>query len=318
MNRHHSRLAVLSALAGLAAAGGAAACPTNCTSCCNLPTTHQIIVPGMQVTPPSVTVGSPTLGCDTCGGGGSGGGFGSINVTVNVQQTATATASGAASASASGLSNAAAANIITSGGGAGYWSGDGPSTSITTVNVVGAEAPPPPPPPPPVCVAQKAVFRVMAVQAVCLDDKATPHPASQTTPDRELGDGFSGEVFRCIAGSHMQFTVAPYAGGAASFDHGQTKVCQKGDALWRYPDGRLECKPQAPARDCNERSLLRRYGAGIKVVKAVAGQTCAAWSGQVAAVSAPPAVAPPPATIYADAPPPAPAFAGDGGVGRGW
>jgi hypothetical protein len=30
--------------------------------------------------------------------------------------------------------------------------------------------------------------------------------------------------------------------------------------------GVLECRPQRPARDCNERSLLRRFGAGVKVL----------------------------------------------------
>ena len=122
-----------------------------------------------------------------------------------------------------------------------------------------------------------------------------------------MADGFSGEIFRCVAGSHMQYTVSAYSGGAVSFDRGQTKVCTKGDSLWRFPDGRLECRPQTPARDCNERSLLRRYGAGIKVVKVAGGQTCAAWSGTTVA-----AVAPSPQDPYAAA------FAGDGGVGRGW
>ena len=28
----------------------------------------------------------------------------------------------------------------------------------------------------------------------------------------------------------------------------------------------LGCRPQKPARDCNERSLLRRFGAGIKII----------------------------------------------------
>ncbi|CAN5379596.1 hypothetical protein BH09PSE2_BH09PSE2_16720 [soil metagenome] len=302
-------LALLAAVAVPQAAQAFAGGPGGCTTCCNtcnLPTTHQVRVPGVQVTPPTVNTGSPTLGCDTCGFGGSGGGFGSINVTVNIQQSATATATSGASTSA--LSNAAAANLISSGGGgSGYWSGDGPSTSITNVVI---EAPAPPPPPPrPVCVAQKSVIALYAVQAVCLDDKASPHPASQTGPDRDVADGYSGEIFRCVAGSHMQYTVAAYAGGAASFDRGQTKVCSKGDSLWRFPDGRMECRPQTPARDCNERSLLRRYGAGIKVVKVAGGQTCAAWSTTTEAAVQPQPQAQEP---YASA------FAGDGGVGRGW
>ena len=28
----------------------------------------------------------------------------------------------------------------------------------------------------------------------------------------------------------------------------------------------LTCRPQRPARDCNERSLLRRFGAGVKIL----------------------------------------------------
>jgi hypothetical protein len=48
-------------------------------------------------------------------------------------------------------------------------------------------------------------------------------------------------------------------------------------ALYHSADGRLTCRPQKPARDCNERSLLRRYGAGVKVMKAAAAQTCVAY-----------------------------------------
>ena len=46
-------------------------------------------------------------------------------------------------------------------------------------------------------------------------------------------------------------------------------TCQKGEALYHVPGhggGHLECRPQIPARDCNERSLLRRFGVGIKVL----------------------------------------------------
>ena len=304
----------LFAAAGFALAAfgatAAAACPTNCSTCCNLPTTHQVVIPGVTVTPPSINVGSPTLGCDTCGwNNGGGGGFGSINVTVNIEQSATATANTSANASASGLSNAAAANLITGGGGGGGSFDSGPSTNIGAVTVV-ENTPPPPPEMRKVCVAQKWIFAAVAIQAVCLDDKGSPHPASQTGPDRDVAQGFAGELFRCVAGSHMQYISVDYQGGPPSFDRGQTKVCNKGDSLWRSAEGQVQCKPQTPARDCNERSLLRRYGPGIKVVKAGA-QVCAAWSTE---------------TIAAGGPAPAPAaqnyagqsFAGDGGVGRGW
>ena len=66
----------------------------------------------------------------------------------------------------------------------------------------------------------------------------------------------------------MQVTIAPWR-EHISFEGGQTLTCLKGEALYHVPGtggGRLECRPQQPARDCNERSLLRRFGAGIKVL----------------------------------------------------
>jgi hypothetical protein len=129
----------------------------------------------------------------------------------------------------------------------------------------------------PVCLQYRAVEKTVAVQAVCLDDKAVPHPASQVSPLRDVPPSFDGEIYRCIAGARMQYTLGEFA-GQASFDHGQTITCDKGMALYHGADGRLTCRPQKPSRDCNERSLLRRYGAGIKVLKAVAAQTCVAYS----------------------------------------
>jgi hypothetical protein len=294
------------AVAAFAASAATAGCTKGCSTCCNLPTGHNITVPGINVTPPSINVGPPSIGCPTCGGGDPGGGFGSINVTVNVNQTAIANANAGAGASA-GLSNAAAANlIIGGGGGGGGWVDSGPSTSIGALNVVVNEAPPPPPPRP-VCVAHKTVFAMVAVQAMCLDDRGSPHPASQTRPERDVADGFSGELFRCVAGARMQYVTSDYQGGTANFDRGQTKVCAKGDALWRNPDGQIQCRPQTAARDCNERSLLRRYGPGIKVMKMAGAEVCAAWSTDQVVAAAPPV---PPQ--YA-----AQSFVGDGGVGRG-
>ena len=54
-------------------------------------------------------------------------------------------------------------------------------------------------------------------------------------------------------------------------------------ALYHSADGRLACRQQKPARDCNERSLLRRYGAGIKVLKVAAAQTCVAYRNETQA-----------------------------------
>jgi hypothetical protein len=69
----------------------------------------------------------------------------------------------------------------------------------------------------------------------------------------------------------MQVTIAQWR-EAISFEGGQTLACQKGEALWHvagHGGGRLVCRPQTPARDCNERSLLRRFGAGIKILTIV-------------------------------------------------
>jgi hypothetical protein len=63
----------------------------------------------------------------------------------------------------------------------------------------------------------------------------------------------------------MQYVFATYAGQIA-FDHGQTVTCLKAQALYHAPGGHLECRAQRPARDCNERSLLRRFGAGVKIL----------------------------------------------------
>ncbi len=39
----------------------------------------------------------------------------------------------------------------------------------------------------------------------------------------------------------------------------------------------MECRPQKPGRDCNERSLLRRFGAGVKVLTMIMTETYTAY-----------------------------------------
>ncbi|HEX3405601.1 MAG TPA: hypothetical protein VHS81_00055, partial [Caulobacteraceae bacterium] len=119
--------------------------------------------------------------------------------------------------------------------------------------------------------AERTKIEKVVIQAFCFDDKDVPHPASQVQPDREIAEGYEGEVYRCIAGAHMQVTIAPWR-EQVSFEGGQTLTCLKGEALWHSAGqggGRLVCRPQIPARDCNERSLLRRFGAGIKILTIV-------------------------------------------------
>ena len=121
--------------------------------------------------------------------------------------------------------------------------------------------------------ASRTSSRRVVIQAFCLDDRDIPHPASQVFPERDVEDLYDGELYRCIAGTRMQVTIAQWV-EQISFSGGQTMICAKGEALYRSRGsaadaGQLVCRPQAPARDCNERSLLRRFGAGIKVLTIV-------------------------------------------------
>ncbi len=277
--------------AGGSKSNGGASC--NCTAppppCnCTVPTGHEITVPGVNITAPSITVNSPNIWIN------------GANVEVQASSAAEAQSSSSASATASGdaYSNAnsaalanglgsaqsyanglAAANAfgVASGGGSGFSSAVGSGQSFSSALQVVSETAETRR----VCTEFRAVAKVVAVQAVCLDDKAIPHPASQVLPDRDVLPVYEGEVFRCIAGSHMQYTLGLFA-GAADFSHGQTVSCLKGEALYHSATGGLACRPQRPARDCNERSLLRRYGAGIKVLKLVAARECVAYGAETA------------------------------------
>jgi hypothetical protein len=170
----------------------------------------------------------------------------SVNVTVNSTATATANSFGQT-------------QTVVGGGGGGTVIGPGPVTAVN-LNVGGEERE--------AYEATRTRYEKVVIQAFCFDDKEVPHPASQTSPNRDIDEMMEGELYRCIAGTHMQVTIAPWR-EQISFEGGQTLTCKKGEALWHAPGkggGRLECRPQIPARDCNERSLLRRFGAGIKVL----------------------------------------------------
>ena len=105
------------------------------------------------------------------------------------------------------------------------------------------------------------------VQAVCFDDKGTPHPASRIDASQNIPAKYHGEVFRCMAGTHMQVTLGTVEDGKASFAHGESFTCLKGEALIHKGNGHLACAPQTPQRSCNERSLLRRHGPGLKMIQ---------------------------------------------------
>ncbi|HVV31734.1 MAG TPA: hypothetical protein VHC73_00795 [Vitreimonas sp.] len=95
----------------------------------------------------------------------------------------------------------------------------------------------------------------VVVQAVCIDATNNPHPASQTFGARNVDRDYAGEVYRCMSGTRsMRVTV-----DGRSFD------CAAGQALW-HENGQVTCRTQIERRPCNERSLLRRFGAGDKIV----------------------------------------------------
>ena len=277
----------LIAVAGQAAAG--------CNSGC---------APPPPPTPPHNP--PPPNNCHSCGG----------NTNVNVNVTVKANASAAAF-------GAAGANATVYGGGYGNWSQTpGYPQPVGGLAVVTGDA----------GMYEsysesRSFTRRTVIQASCIDDTGVPHPASQVSSDREIDNRYLGELYRCIAGTHMQITMADFGdcldngavkssyedsmsessassrasgsygrGGHSesredssmssnssssmssqrsaacsadyshiNFDGGKTMSCQKGEALW-FDHGNLTCKVQIPARQCNERSLLRRFGVGIKVL----------------------------------------------------
>lgn len=113
------------------------------------------------------------------------------------------------------------------------------------------------------------------VQAVCIDDNGAPHPASRLSAEEAVDGAYNGELFRCLAGTHMQVTLGQVENGHSSFAQGETFSCRKGEALVHGTGGHLTCAPATPQRNCNERSLLRRHGPGVKLVRTIVQhQTC--------------------------------------------
>jgi len=228
---------VLAGLALLAGAGAAAA------QCCAPPP------PCCQPPPPPPPPSPPCCGGHTVNTPG---------VNVSVHSTAVAVAGASARAGAGG-----SAGGMVFVGGTGSWSAGPPQPSLIPLLNVEAEAETE------VKLvaytATRQVRRRMVLQAACVDDRNVPHPASQVRPDRDVFEDYDGELWRCIAGTRLQVTWADYEQGG-DFSKGETIACAKGEALYHAPGGQVACRSQRPARECNERSLLRRYGAGLKVL----------------------------------------------------
>ncbi|MBX3477559.1 MAG: hypothetical protein KF910_08115 [Brevundimonas sp.] len=179
-----------------------------------------------------------------------------MNVNVNANAGAAAGARAAINARAGG-------SVYVQGGGSAYINVEQPyPTVIQGLNVEGARMRETVRTP---FTSRRRMEKRVVIQAVCIDDRARPHPASQVRPDRDVDGDYEGEIYRCLAGTWLQATIADY-NGEISWDHGETLACRKGEALWHGRGGRVECRVQKAERDCNERSLLRRYGAGIKIL----------------------------------------------------
>ncbi len=269
-------LAAIVGLTAFGAVGGSAV--AQCGSCTPTP-------PSCCQAPPAPTPPSPPSSCCQAPpppNYPSGNGNFNVNVNVNVNGNANANANASSLINAHGQGD----TYVNSNGGA-YFSVAQPyPTVIEGLNVEGAAVAQVVRTP---YTASRWAFSRVVIQAVCIDDRDIPHPASQVQPGRDIADGYEGEIYRCIAGTRLQVTWADFV-DQISFDHGQTMSCRKGESLWygrsaeaaayaaaSYAGGAagpgapigggvMECRPQKPERDCNERSLLRRYGAGVKVL----------------------------------------------------
>lgn len=217
--------------------------------------------------PPPAPPTPPLPPYNGCAGGGcapvtppccAGGGGGSVNVNVNINNvSANANASAVADARSRAYGRAGAgagSAVIVAGGGGAYFNVDQPYPLTSGMAVEGmveerVRVP---------FSSTRSWEKRYRIQASCIDDRNVPHPASQVRPSREVLESYEGEIYRCIVGTKLQWTKIDAEGGT-----GETVVCDKGQALW-YAGKVLECRAQKPERDCHERSLLRRYGAGVK------------------------------------------------------
>ena len=222
--------------------------PSPPVPCCQPPRPPQ-----PPVTPPTTPCCAPPVAPPCCSGGGN------VNVNVNVNANASANATARAYAG-----SRSGATVIVGGGGGAYFNVDQPyPTTIQGLNVQGGMQSVRVP-----FTATRRIEKQVVLQAVCIDDRNVPHPASQVTPGRDVANSYDGELYRCLAGTKLQWTISDAEGAP-----GETVACNKGDALWHGAGGRLECRPEKQARQCNERSLLRRYGAGVKVLTMMREET---------------------------------------------
>ncbi|WP_296170150.1 hypothetical protein, partial [uncultured Brevundimonas sp.] len=198
--------------------------------------------------------------------------FGGGNFGVNVNVNVNGNANGNANANSNANSNAGRGFIGARSGGGFYGGGGGGSAYVTvdqpyptTINGLNVEGGMARRMERVAFEARRRVEKRVVIQAFCIDARNVPHPASQVRPGRDVGLDYEGELYRCLAGTYLQATIADYT-GEIDFNHGETMRCERGQALWFGNGGTVECRTQKQERDCNERSLLRRYGAGVKIL----------------------------------------------------
>lgn len=260
------------ALAGDKGGGGSGCCAPKPPTCC-----HKPPPPPPPKNPPCCTPGHK------------------VNVpgvNVHVAQSVVVNANASAVAAAGSIAGARSGGAVFVGGGgwAGGYSPPVATGAIGGLNVEGKRRT--------AYEAKRSMFKKVVIRAICIDDKLVPHPAAQVFKHQDVEAGYDGELYRCLAGTRLQYTWSEWL-GKASFEGGKTFDCRKGEALY-YAGGRrgrgedgvegfgggLECRPQKPARDCNERSLLRRFGAGIKVLTMYWTETYTAYREEAESSSA--------------------------------
>lgn len=221
--------------------------PPPSSNCCHVPRNVVVNVPGVSVATANVNVAA----------------------TSNI-----VTAAGVSTTLSSGVvvSSGGSTGVSFLGGGGGYYSNPGVAQStITGLAVDGGHE---------TRLIEEAIrgteeycvdriveeSKTRPVQALCIDDRNTPHPASRVDGELSVSGNYNGELYRCVAGTHMQITLGDMIDGKANFDTGETFSCAKGEALYHSRGGVLQCRLQIAERNCNERSLLRKFGPGVKLV----------------------------------------------------
>lgn len=184
-----------------------------------------------------------------------------VNTNVNVNVNASAVANASAGAGAGARAGSGSTAIAIAGGGGGSFGAPPAATMISGLDVAGIAA---------YELVEEERTRWIeewrVIRAVCVDDRGSPHPASRPDPNERVDAHFDGEIFRCMAGTYMQATIGWREDGRDRWDDAWTIVCQRGEALRHGAGGRVYCAQETAQRNCNERSLLRLYGPGLRLV----------------------------------------------------